>query len=59
MLKFFVDKDTQQSVAINPNTVRIVREMAIGPKIVFNDGSYVVVTDSYLETVSRLNEKNK
>ena len=57
MLKYFVDKDTQQSVAVNPEAVRIVREMANGPKIVFNDGSYVIVTDSYLETVSRLNEK--
>ena len=39
MLKYFVDKDTQQSVAINTDAVRFVREMAVGPKVVFNDGS--------------------
>lgn len=57
MLKFFVDKDTQQSVAVNPESVKVVREVPMGPKIIFNDGSYIIVTDSYLETVSRLNEK--
>ena len=57
MLKYFVDKDTQQSVAINPDAVRFVREMAVGPKVVFNDGSYVIVTEGFPETVAKLNEK--
>ena len=59
MLKMFIDKDTQQSVAINPNSVKFVRETPMGPKIVFNDGSYIIATDSYLEAIGRLNEKNK
>ena len=59
MLKYFVDKDTKQSIAVNPNAVKIVRDSPVGAKIVLNDGSYVIVTDSYLEVVARLNEKNK
>jgi hypothetical protein len=59
MLKYFVDKDTNQSIAVNPNAVKIVRDSPVGAKIVLNDGSYVIVTDSYLEVVARLNEKNK
>ena len=61
MLKVFLNKDTNQSVAINPSNVRLVHEMAngIGPKIIFNDGSYVVTKESYSEVVARLNEKTK
>jgi hypothetical protein len=61
MLKVFLSKDTNQSVAINPSNVRLVHEMTngIGPKIIFNDGSYVVTKESYSEVVTRLNEKTK
>lgn len=59
MLKYFVDKDTNQSVAVNPNAVKFVRDSPMGSKIVLSDGSYIIVTDSYLEVVARLNEKNK
>ena len=59
MLKFFVDKDTQQTIAVNPTSVRIVRDTPIGAKITFNDSGYVLVTDSFLEVVTRLNEKSR
>lgn len=59
MLKYFVDKDTQQSIAVNPDSVKIVRDTPIGAKILFNDLSYVIVTDSYEATVARLNEKTR
>jgi hypothetical protein len=57
MLKIFVEKDTGASIAVNAETVRLVREFQGTTKILFVDSSYVIVTDSYLETVSRLNEK--
>jgi hypothetical protein len=56
MFKFFVDKETKQSVAVNPSRVKYVRDFGQGPKLVFDDGSYIIVTDSYLDTVARLNE---
>jgi hypothetical protein len=57
MLKIFAEKETNASVAVNIDNVRIVREFQGGTKIIFVDSSYIVVNDSYLETVSRLNEK--
>jgi hypothetical protein len=55
MLHYFTEKDSKQSYAINPEYVKYVQDFTMGPKIVFHDGSYIVVTDSYLETVARLN----
>ena len=55
MLKYFIDKDSQINIAINPNNVMCVKEVGYGTTIVFVDGSYVVVADSYLNTVTRLN----
>jgi hypothetical protein len=59
MLKTFIDKDTQQTIAVNPNSVKIVRDTPIGAKIIFNDSSYVIVTDSYPKVVERLSEKTR
>ena len=59
MLKFFNDKDAQQSVAINPSLVKCIRETNVGSKIIFNDGSYVLVDEPFLEVVARLNERSK
>lgn len=59
MLKYFSDKDSGQSVAINQASVKYVRDTSVGPKIVFTDGSYIVVTEEYMEVVSRLSERNK
>lgn len=56
MLKYFTEKDSNQSYAINPNFVKYVQDFDMGPKIVFNDSTYIIVTDSYLDTVARLNE---
>jgi hypothetical protein len=57
MFKFFTDKETNQSIAINSNRVDYVRDHNLGTKIIFSDRSYLVVNDPYLETVARLNEK--
>lgn len=57
MFKFFTDKETNQSIAINSNRVDYVRDHNLGTKIVFTDRSYLIVSDSYLDTVARLNEK--
>ena len=60
MLKFFTDKDAQQTVAVNPASVKFVRETHIGSKIVFIDGDkYVLVDEPFLEVVARLNERSK
>jgi hypothetical protein len=59
MLKTFIDKDTQQTIAVNPNSVKIVRDTPIGAKIIFIDSSYVIVTDSYSKVVERLSEKTR
>ena len=55
--KMFTDKDSNQSLAINSENVKFVRDSPQGPKIYFADNSYVIVSDSYLEAVARLNEK--
>jgi hypothetical protein len=57
MLKTFTDKDNNVSVAVNTETVRLVREFQGGTKIIFIDSSYLNVIEPYLETISRLNEK--
>lgn len=57
MLKYFTDKDTDKSIAINPEAVKFIIEHAGGTKVVFNDSGYIHVTDSYLETVARLSER--
>jgi hypothetical protein len=59
MLKFFVDKDAQQTIAINPALVKFVRETSLGTKVLFSDGSYVLIDEPFLEVVSRLNERSK
>lgn len=53
--KFFTDKNTKQSVAVNKENVLYVYEFGLGPKIVFIDGSYIIVTDPYLDVVAALN----
>jgi len=55
MFHYFVDKETNQSVAINRNRVKYVRDFGMGPKIVFDDGSYIIVSGQYLEVVAQLN----
>lgn len=59
MLKLFVDKDAQQTIAINPALVKFVRENSLGTKVYFGDGSYVLVDEPFLEVVARLNERSK
>jgi hypothetical protein len=59
MLKFFTDKDAHQTIAINPSLVKFVRETSLGTKVLFGDGSYVLVDEPFLEVVTRLNERSK
>lgn len=56
MLKYFVEKETNQHIAVNPNSVMYVRDFPLGPKVVLHDGSYFILTETYLEVVARLNE---
>lgn len=56
LFKYFIDKDTNQSVSINPNRVKYVRETSYGTKVVFDDGSYLLVEEDFLGTATRLSE---
>lgn len=57
MMKIFAEKDTNASVAVNADAVKYIREFQGSTKIIFSDSSYLIVSESYLETISRLNEK--
>jgi hypothetical protein len=57
LFKYFTDKDSKISIAVNPNNVLCVKEVAYGTTICFVDSSYITVTEAYLETVTRLSEK--
>lgn len=56
-LKYFSEKESNASVAVNSDAVKYVREFQGATKIIFDDSSYLIVSDSYLEAVARLNEK--
>jgi hypothetical protein len=56
MFVIFNEKETGQPTAVNPDNVLRVVEFPFGPKIIFVDGSYVIVTDTFLSTVARLNQ---
>jgi hypothetical protein len=55
-LKYFVEKETKQHMAVNPNTVYAVKETGYGTTICFVNDVYITVTESYLEVVAKLNE---
>lgn len=54
--KYFTNKDSNQSVAVNPDNVKYVKESPIGTTLVFDDGEYIVVTDGYMDVATRLSE---
>jgi hypothetical protein len=54
--KYFTNKDSGRSVAVNPDTVKCVKDSPVGATIVFTDSEYIIVTDNYLDVVSRLSE---
>jgi len=56
LFKYFTDKDNNQSVSINPNRVKCVRETSFGPKIIFEDGTFILVDGSFLDVTTRLSE---
>lgn len=57
LFKFFTEKETNISVAVNPNNVLSVKEIGIGTTIYFNNSSQIVIKENYLETVTRLSEQ--
>jgi hypothetical protein len=56
MFRYFTDKDSGISISVNPDKVYCVKETGYGTTICFVNNVYIVVTESYLETVARLNE---
>jgi hypothetical protein len=54
--KYFIDKDSGKSVAVNPDNVKYVKDSTYGPTLVFFDAEYIVLTDDYMEVVTRLSE---
>lgn len=57
LMKYFTEKNTNISVAVNPNNVLYVKETKYATELFFIDSSYIAVTDSYLDTVCRLSEQ--
>lgn len=57
ILKYFTDKDTKKSVAVNPSGVKCVMETGYATKIIFDDGMVVNVEENYKEVVAVLNEQ--
>lgn len=56
-LKMFTENDSRSSVAINPDSVSFVREVYKGTLICMSDGSKITVNDTFLDTITKLNEK--
>ena len=54
--KYFTNKDSGQSLAVNPDTVKYVKETPIGATLVFYDGEFIVLNDNYMEVATRLSE---
>ena len=54
--KYFTNKDSGQSVAVNPDTVKYVKDTKIGTSLVFYDTEYLLLTDDYMDVVTRLSE---
>ena len=55
-LKVFTDKNSNAPVSINPSHVTHVEENEEGTRVFIGDRFIIVVTDTYLDTVARLNE---
>ena len=56
LFKYFIDKDTNQSVSINPNRVKYLRETPYGTKIIFDDGTFILIDEDFLSATTRLSE---
>lgn len=57
LFKYFTEKETNISVAVNPNNVLCVKEVKYGTLILFTDAVFITVNEPYLETVTRLSEQ--
>ena len=58
MFVFVTEKETGQSIAVNVNNVAYMRDFPMGPKIVFIDGTYLVVGDNYLHLYNSFNTQS-
>ena len=54
--KYFTNKDSGHSVAVNPDAVKYVKDSPIGTTLIFADAEYILVTDEYMQVVTRLSE---
>jgi hypothetical protein len=57
MLKYFTEKNTNASVAVNPQNVASVRESSGGCILYMVDGTVIKIMEQFLDTVTRLNDK--
>ncbi len=59
LFKYFKDRNTDLSVAVNPNNVTMVTEIVKGgSRIYFSDPNYRVdVNENLMEVATRLSEK--
>ena len=58
LFKYFFEKNTNSSIAINPQNVKFLRELSEGGCIIsFVDGKEVRVAEPYMESATRLSEK--
>jgi hypothetical protein len=55
-LKFFQDKSTNTSIAVNPDQVIFVADSPAGTIVQLTSQRVLNVVESYLDTVARLNE---
>lgn len=56
LFKYFKDKDSNTNISVNPNRVKYVRETEYGTKIIFDDGSYILVDEEFLSVSTRMSE---
>lgn len=57
LFKYFTEKDSNVDLAINSNKVKCVIDAPEGTRIIFDNDTIVTVTESYLNTVTRLSEQ--
>jgi hypothetical protein len=58
LFKYFTEKNTNFSIAVNPQNVKYIRELGDGGCMIsFNDGKEIKITEKLIDTATRLSEK--
>lgn len=58
LFKLFNDASSNFKVAVNPNQVKyVLNTPSMGPKIIFADNSYIIVSGKFEEVLKQLSEK--